>query len=276
MNVLDLLQHQTFSPGDLGTIAFLILLEGLLSADNALVLAIMVRHLPGPLQKKALLYGLGGAFVFRFIAILFATYILDLWFLQLLGAAYLSYLPLKHFLTHQTASEEVGKELRGKGFWPTVIAVEFTDIAFAIDSVLAAVGVVTGGKGGSAGQEKLWVIYLGAVLGIILLRFAAGAFIKVLDRFPGLEHLAYVLVGWVSVKLFFFAGHSYEIWQPKHTNFPPLTIHVPEMSKEVFWGVMVALIVVGVLWAMKNPTTPDLTAKQSDLQPDKEAPKLSD
>lgn len=269
MNILDTLQHQTFSPADMGTIAFLILLEGLLSADNALVLAIMVRHLPGPLQKRALLYGLGGAFVFRFIAIIFASYILDLWFLQLAGAAYLLFLPVKHFAQRATVSEEAARELKGKGFWPTVIAVEFTDIAFAVDSVLAAVAAVTG-------KDKIWVVYLGAIFGIVLLRFAAGAFIRVLDRYPGLEHLAYALVGWVSVKLFFFAGHSYEKWQPEHPNWPAIPFYIPEMPKEVFWGVMLLIIVGGVLYSLRKPTTPDLAPEESDPTAVLDSPKLED
>ncbi|MBX3097583.1 MAG: TerC family protein [Fimbriimonadaceae bacterium] len=269
MNILDTLQHQTFSPGDMGTIAFLILLEGLLSADNALVLAIMVRHLPGPLQKKALLYGLGGAFVFRFIAIIFASYILDLWFLQLAGAAYLLYLPIKHFAQHATASEEASKELKGKGFWATVIAVEFTDIAFAVDSVLAAIGAVSG-------KDKIWVVYLGAILGIVLLRFAAGAFIRVLDKYPGLEHLAYALVGWVSVKLFFFAGHSYEVWQEQHSNWPVIPFYIPEMPKEVFWGVMLGIIILGTVFSLRKPTEPDLAATDSEPAEILDNPQIDD
>ncbi|MCE2937671.1 MAG: hypothetical protein LW819_00005, partial [Fimbriimonadaceae bacterium] len=139
---------QTFSVGDLGAIGFLILLEGLLSADNALVLAIMVKHLPDKLQKKALLYGLGGAFVFRFLAIIFATFILNLWWLQLVGAAYLLWLPIKHFLNK--AGEHSANPIKQRGFWQTVIAVELTDIAFAVDSVLAAVGTVSA-------KDKVWV-----------------------------------------------------------------------------------------------------------------------
>ena len=85
---------QTFDLPDLGSVGSLILLEGLLSADNALVLALMVRHLKEDEQKRALLYGLGGAFVFRFIAIMFASVVLQQWWLQAIGAAYLIYLPL--------------------------------------------------------------------------------------------------------------------------------------------------------------------------------------
>lgn len=234
---------QTFSPGDLGAIGFLILLEGLLSADNALVLAIMVKHLPDKLQKKALLYGLGGAFVFRFLAIIFATFILNLWWLQLVGAAYLLWLPIKHFI--HKAGEASAKPLKQRGFWQTVIAVELTDIAFAVDSVLAAVGTVSA-------KDKVWVVYLGAILGIILLRFAAGVFIGVLRKYPDLEHLAFLLVGWVAVKLFLFAGHSYEKWWETNQHWPHIPFAIPEMPTAVFWGVMTVLIVGGTLYALRH------------------------
>lgn len=245
---------QTFSVGDLGAIGFLILLEGLLSADNALVLAIMVKHLPEKLQKKALLYGLGGAFVFRFLAIIFATFILNLWWLQLIGAAYLLWLPIKHFLNK--AGEHSANPIKQRGFWQTVIAVELTDIAFAVDSVLAAVGTVNA-------KDKVWVVYLGAILGIILLRFAAGVFIGVLRKFPDLEHLAFLLVGWVAVKLFLFAGHSYERWWETNQSWPHIPFAIPEMPTAVFWGVMTVLIVGGTLYALRH-RAPDPLESETD------------
>src|SRR4051794_36194650 len=96
---------QSFQTGDIASVVALVLLEGLLSADNALVLAIMVRHLPKQQQQRALLYGLVGAFVFRLVAILLASFVLKLWWLQAIGAAYLLYLPFKHFLKGQAAKD---------------------------------------------------------------------------------------------------------------------------------------------------------------------------
>jgi YkoY family integral membrane protein len=235
---------QTFELGDIGVVAFLVLLEALLSADNALVLAIMVRHLPKPLQKKALVYGLGGAFVFRFIAILLATQIIALWWLQAIGAAYLLALPIKHFISHARPKKE--KDLSKAGFWQTVVAVELADIAFAIDSVLAGVALIKS-------NEKIWVVYVGAIIGVILLRFAAGYFITLLERYPMLDHLAYVLVGWVGVKLALMAGHNYVITYEKANPGQSAPIYVPEMSHLVFWVVMMVIVVVGGIFAFRNP-----------------------
>ncbi|MBT1617404.1 TerC family protein, partial [Klebsiella pneumoniae] len=72
----------------------LLLLEGLLSADNALVLAVMVRHLAVNLQRKALAYGIGGAVVLRILGVLLASYVLEYWWLRAFGALYLAYLAI--------------------------------------------------------------------------------------------------------------------------------------------------------------------------------------
>lgn len=244
-----LLVPQVFSFGDLPIVLLLILLEGLLSADNALVLAIMVRHLPKDQQKKALLYGLAGAFVFRFAAILLATFLIQLWWLQALGAVYLVFITAKHFIVHSQPKKEIKA---GAGFWATVVAVEFTDIAFAVDSVIAGVAL-------AKGPEKIWVVYSGAIIGVILLRFAASVFIKLLDRYPSFDHLAYALVGWVGVKLVFMAGHNLHRTHPE-------TPAIPEMSPYVFWGVMVLLISVGSFLCLKAGRKPELESQAEDVE----------
>jgi len=235
--------NQTFELADLASVAALIVLEGLLSADNALVLAVMVKHLKKDEQKRALLYGLGGAFAFRLVAILGAGYVLKLWQLQAVGAAYLLFVPLKHFYLAYKHRDSDEKQVNTKGlsFWRTVIAVEITDIAFAVDSVLAGVTFV-GNK-----QEKIWVVYFGAIIGIVLLRFAAGFFVRLLDRFPVLDHVAYAIVAWVGVKLTMIAAHTFD-----KNNPGVMSVHIPEMSKGLFWGVLLAIAGIGAFIAYKN------------------------
>ena len=69
--------------------------EGLLAADNAVVMAVMVRHLPPEQRKKALFYGLLGAFIFRFIALFLISIIANFWFIQAAGAVYLIFMSIK-------------------------------------------------------------------------------------------------------------------------------------------------------------------------------------
>src|SRR5690606_40924327 len=128
----------------------LIGLEGLLSADNALVLAVIARHLPEDQKKRAINYGILMAFVFRFAALFAISFIANVWQIQAIGAAYLLYLGLKHVIQARfgkhdgNEKENSTKEGKGKGFWPTVGKIGIADLAFAIDSILAAVALALG------------------------------------------------------------------------------------------------------------------------------------
>lgn len=239
-----MLQGQTFEASDAGKVALIVLLEALLSADNALILAIIVRHLPKDQQKRALFYGLAGAFVLRFAAIFLAASILNYWWLQVIGALYLIYLPIKHFAKNVSAAEHKGAE--GAGFWMTVIYADLIDLVFAIDSVLVAVAVVNA-------KDKIWVIYAGAFIGIVLLRFAAGFCLKLLEKYPILDHIAYALVGWAGIKMLLVGGHTYVAWY-NSTHKVPLDWVVPEMHAGVFWGGMAAIVGIGLFLALRHPT----------------------
>jgi len=181
---------------DLLTIGLLIALEGLLSADNAMVLAVLVLGLPKNQQKKALRYGMIGAFVFRTIAILLATLLIQVAWVKLVGAGYLLYLVYAHFFTrHHSGDRRTAPPAQAwlglTAFWATVVKVELTDIVFAIDSILVAVAM----------SSKTWVILTGGILGIIMMRLVIGQLLVLVDRYPTLVDGAFVIIGWVGVKL---------------------------------------------------------------------------
>src|SRR4051795_9418392 len=108
----------------MGTILTLVFLEGLLSADNALVLAVMVRHLPREEQRRALRYGIWGAFGFRLIAVLLSAVLLRFWIFKGVGGAYLIYLAAAHFLSREEDVHANKSTRFGSGFWGTVVSVE--------------------------------------------------------------------------------------------------------------------------------------------------------
>ncbi|MBA2175174.1 TerC family protein [Halobacillus locisalis] len=194
-------------------------LEGILAADNAMVLAIMVKHLPEEKRKKALFYGLFGAFVLRFGSLFVISFLVDVWQVQALGAAYLLFISIKHLFDKWRArgeeEEEEEEEVvaanaelgRGKGFWVTVLKVELADLAFAVDSILAAVALAVAlpetplPDVGSLDGGQFAVILTGGMIGIIIMRYAATVFVKLLKSRPGLEMAAFIIVGWVGVKL---------------------------------------------------------------------------
>jgi len=188
-NITELL-NVVYNPMNWAIIGSLVVLEGLLSADNALVLAIMVKHLPKDQQKKALFYGILGAYLFRFIAIGLGTYLITIWWVKAAGALYLLWMALQFFLKKNAEDEEGIKDLP-HGFWRTVLAVEIMDIAFSIDSVLAAFGI----------SDQIWVLYLGGILGVMMMRGVAQIFLTLIDRYPGLETTAYIIIGIIGAKM---------------------------------------------------------------------------
>jgi YkoY family integral membrane protein len=173
-------------------VANIIILEVLLSIDNAAVLATMVKTLPKESQKKALTYGIVGAYLFRGLALLFATILLKIVWLKILGGLYLVYLAYTNLKSN---SEDDGPKSISipflNVFWSTVVAIELADLVFSIDNVFAAV----------AFTDKIELIYLGVFIGIIAMRFAATAFVRLIEKHPILEKVAFWVVGFLGVKL---------------------------------------------------------------------------
>jgi len=200
---------QSFELNDIAVIGLLVLLEGVLSIDNALVLGLLAKRLDKQNQSKALTYGLVGAFVFRLIAIALAQYLLRWGIVKFLGGAYLIYVAIKHFFFNKTdeqAAADLAKPLRStaRDFWSTVLAIELTDMAFAVDSILAAIALVGPPPGDThpdAFHPKLWVVVTGGMIGVALMRVAAVLFIRLLEKFPRFETSAYLLVIVIGAKL---------------------------------------------------------------------------
>lgn len=228
----------------------LIGLEGILAADNALVMAIMVKHLPEEKRKKALFYGLAGAFIFRFSSLFIISYLIGIWQLQAIGAAYLIFIAGNHLikryvLKKEKHHEEETSDKKGSGFWLTVLKVELADIAFAVDSILAAVALAITLPpttlptiGGIDGGQFL-VVLTGGFIGLIIMRYAANYFVALLHKKPGLETAAFLIVGWVGVKL--------AVYALAHPELAYIDEHFPESKgwKLTFWAVLILIAVGG-------------------------------
>jgi YkoY family integral membrane protein len=185
-----------FAWSDVFTILVLVVLEGLLSADNAIVLAMMVLGLPKHHQKKALKYGLVGAFALRIVVTLTAVFLIQLDIVKLVGGAYLLYLPYKHFTNPAEGDgrREPPKARAWLGmtaFWATVVKVELTNLVFSVDSILAAVGM----------SPKLWVILSGGILGIVAMRLVVGQVITLVEHYPAIVDGAFIIIAWVGIKM---------------------------------------------------------------------------
>ncbi len=190
---------QTFDPLDLARIGALALLEILLSADNAIVLGLLVRRLPQNLRQKALFIGVISALVIRGAALFAVTLLLQAVWVQILGGAYLLYLSISHF--RSKSASKTPAVPTASGFWKTVFLVELYDLAFAIDSIVVAVAFISSIPSSGAIHPKLWIVYTGAFIGLLFIRFAAKWFSSVIERFPRMETAAYLMIGWIGLKL---------------------------------------------------------------------------
>ena len=181
----------------------LVLIESLLSVDNAAVLATMVLDLPTEERKKALRYGIFGAYIFRGISLLLASVLVKIWWLKVLGGIYLIYLFWKWLKNkwQKTETEQQPEKARNTfynksigrlgNFWTTVILVELMDLAFSIDNIFAAVAL----------SENILIILTGVFIGILAMRFVAQAFVKLMERYPFLEWSAYTVIAILGIKL---------------------------------------------------------------------------
>ena len=222
-------------------------LEGLLSADNAMVLAVLVLGLPKREQRQALQYGIIGAFAFRIVAILLAVYLIQLQFVMLIGAAYLLWLPFNHFSGQEDAASRRSARpatswLGMSPFWSTVAKVELTDIVFAIDSILVAVAM----------SNKLWVIITGGILGVIAMRLVIGQLLVLVSRYPALVDGAFIIIAWVGIKLILEYLHA-----AGYVHF--------EIPRLLSLGLIVVIFVVALIWARaEGPADADPMAEQAE------------
>jgi YkoY family integral membrane protein len=200
----DLLDQILSNPtSSLAIIGNLVLIESLLSVDNAAVLATMVMDLKESERNKALRYGIWGAYIFRGLAMLFAAFLIQIWWLKPLGGLYLLYLVWDWWKGKQTETTDddlidknsnwIYKSTVGiiGSFWSTVVLVEFMDMAFSIDNVFAAV----------AFTPNIILICVGVFIGILAMRFVAQGFVKLMEKYPFLETSAFIVIAVLGIKL---------------------------------------------------------------------------
>lgn len=174
----------------------LVALETVLSADNAVALAAFVQPLPDPKQQQqALNWGLAAAFILRISLLFTATWVMQFWQFELVGALYLLGLAGKYFWEQYWASQEITSQEEEPeappSFWQIIPLIALTDLAFSLDSVTTAVAL----------SDRLWLVLTGCLIGVITLRFLAGLFVRWLEEFIYLQDAAYLTVLGVGLRL---------------------------------------------------------------------------
>ena len=203
---------QTFSLIDIPRVFTLFFLEGALSLDNALAIALIVRTLETEKREKALFYGIFSAFILRAIGILAIAFLVKYFWIKLLGAIYLLYIAVSHFFkkTHKHP-----KETKKKSLLTAIIQIEFTDFAFAIDSIIAGIALVGISYHPPKLPPKIWIVYLGGIAGIVMMRFAAKFFSYLIKKCNFLETSAHLIIALVGLKMLL---GSFNLL-PKHSEY---------------------------------------------------------
>lgn len=209
------------------SIGFIAILEVILSIDNAIVLALVARHLPEEQQKKALTYGLIGAVAFRLLALFFITSLIRFRWVKFAGGAYLLFVGLKALMKKREDHSAPRSAEKPRSFIQTVLVIEMMDIAFAVDSILAAAAIA----------KQIMIVFVGGMIGVIMMRFAASVFLTVLKRFPRFETAAYVLIVLIGTKL------TIEGFHPSWARFESPS----HWSFQVFWGAMILSFLSGFI-----------------------------
>ncbi|KRN93567.1 TerC family protein [Pediococcus stilesii] len=173
----------------------LVMIECILSVDNAVVLATQTQVLKDQKEReKSLFYGLWGAYLFRFIVIGIGTYLINLWEIKVIGALYLAYLVFR-FFDKQKLGRQTRKLVKKEGkisiFWRVVIQIEFMDIVFSVDSVLASLAI----------SSNPVIVLIGGLIGILAMRGIAEVIMGMMQKIPELETMAYVLIAIIALKL---------------------------------------------------------------------------
>ena len=214
----------------------LVLIECLLSVDNAIVLAAQTRVLPTlKEQEESLFYGIWGSYLFRFLIIGIGTYLINFWEIKVLGAVYLMYLSFRFFRNQLTGGkrrrrrrQNHASHLTGrKRFWMVVAQIEFIDIVFSIDSVLASLAI----------SSNPVIVLIGGFIGIACMRGVAEIIMRLMRKIPELEPMAYVLIFLIAIKLFL--------------TIPAIDIEIPSGQFGIF--IVGVFIVTFIVHFIRNP-----------------------
>ncbi|MCB1209338.1 MAG: DUF475 domain-containing protein [Verrucomicrobiales bacterium] len=244
----------------------LVLIEGLLSIDNALAIAAMSKNLDERRRKVAMTVGYAGAYGFRLIALFIADFIMNSHWLMLIGAAYLIWLMCDHFAEAADADDAAASggasHHAPRSFAVIVAQIAFMDLTLSFDNVVAAVAMA---------RDNIWLVYVGVTLGIITLRLVAGWCIELLKKHPWLEHTAFLLVGFVGCLLLYelmagvhlekqwkFAGiitilllhWLYEKWEPLNKVASPLAKIILIPARAI--SISIGAIFTAASWPLKQ------------------------
>lgn len=178
-------------------LAQIIMINIVLSGDNAVVIALACRGLPQKQRKLGIIYGTAGAIVLRVILIAFALALLAIPYLKLVGGLLLVWIGVK-LLMPQDDHDDHSNIASSDKLWGAVKTVIVADLVMSVDNVLAIAGAAE-----SAGQHQLPLVIFGLIVSIPIIVAGSQLVLKLMDRFPLIITLGAMLLGWIAGQMIF-------------------------------------------------------------------------
>ena len=214
----------------------IIMIDLLLSGDNAVVIALACRNLPPEQRRKGILFGVSGAIGLRIVLTFFAVSLLALPYLKLIGALLLLWIGIKLILPEEEHSaDDIRANNRLPGAVKTIIIADFV---MSLDNVL---GVAAAAKG------NVWLLVFGLLISIPMIAWSSQLVLKLIDRFPFIVYAGGALLGYVAGEMLV-----------SEALFEPLvgTRHYLHWLTPIFCGLLV--LVVGRWLAMRKAVEPEV------------------
>jgi YkoY family integral membrane protein len=225
----EILKEQIFEWVDIPVVAVVILVEVILSADNMMIIGLLIKKLPRFQRFTAVWVGIMGSVVLRIIAILFASYLIRFYFFQGIGGLYLMYLAAYELFSDKNPLVQTYQD---KNLWKTIAYIIALDLVFSIDSILAAFAVVGISPLDGDTSPKLWIVIAGASAGILLLRSFTTKVIQLLEQKPILENYTLIFVIWIGFRLVVES-----IFSSLQIDFAIDVTAFRELVKWIFWSI---------------------------------------
>jgi len=164
----------------------IILVNIVLSGDNAVVIALAARSLPPHQQNKAVMWGAGAAVAMRIVLTIIAVELLRWPWLKLIGAVLLLWIAVKLLLPEDGGSEGVDSS---DNLWAAIKTILIADLVMSLDNVIAVA---------AAAKGSITLLVLGLAISIPLVIFGATMLMKLMDRWPIIITIGAALLGWVA------------------------------------------------------------------------------
>ena len=196
----------------------IIMIDILLGGDNAVVIALACRNLPGKLRTKGIIYGTAGAIVLRVVLIAFALALLAIPYLKIVGALLLLWIGVK--LLQPEADDDHSISSSDK-LWGAVKTVIIADLVMSVDNVLAIAGAAQGANQ----SHQLPLVIFGLLVSIPIIVGGSQLVLKLMERFPVIITLGAMLLGWIAGQMAY--------------SDPAIQPYLPEAP---FWGYIAAVV----------------------------------